>query len=382
MEVDYMGYARSMGQRNPIASGLNQIGETLDQNRAFELREGAQKRQNSLADLQIQQGTASLADKQAQQDAVMGLTGAKTLKDAYAIQMKTELDKQKQAEIMKKQEYGINLFGKVATALKDGTLDEDQASIYYKSQMKLAGIDLGAEGMDITFKKQGAYYSGPVDKTTLFNVNGVPTPYTGEGIIENARIVGLDPQTKQPIYEMGKETKFKEPKADKDGYKFRSRKSGDQFIEEESQDGGKSWKPLSTAPRYKGDEGGGGGGSSSADKRDFRSWTTKLDGLVKAKAAIEKGFDPITGQLIPQTQIQTALSTVNSQIADTENYIKSEHPDSWGKYRKQAPAVKIISGNASKHMALPPQGAKRVQGKQTKDGGAVFQLKDGTYWTP
>src|SRR6185369_4996952 len=61
-DVDYMKYAQYMGQRNPIASGLNDIGQTLDDNQKrqmqmeqLRMQQQSQDRQNRLADMQLSQ---------------------------------------------------------------------------------------------------------------------------------------------------------------------------------------------------------------------------------------------------------------------------------------------------------------------------------------
>jgi len=79
-------------------------------------------------------------------------------------------------------------------------------------------------------------------------------------------------------------------------------------------------------------EGSGGSGGATAEQRGFSQWVTKYDGLMKARASIEKGFDPITGQVIPQTQIETARQTVNDQIAKTERYMQATFPAEWKVY--------------------------------------------------
>jgi hypothetical protein len=110
--VDYLGYAQAMGQRNPIASGLNQIGQTLDQKRAEDmqmqqmlLQQQDRRRRNSLADLQMRQGEmqmqgaqAQLQDQQAQQGARQSLYGVNNPQDAYLAEMKAtqEAAKRKQ----------------------------------------------------------------------------------------------------------------------------------------------------------------------------------------------------------------------------------------------------------------------------------------------
>jgi hypothetical protein len=76
------------------------------------------------------------------------------------------------------------------------------------------------------------------------------------------------------------------------------------------------------------------GGDSKADAKEFRREIGGLDGLYKSRASIEKGFDPITGNIIPQTQIDDAKATIQGQIDSKEQWISSEYPDQWKTYRK------------------------------------------------
>jgi hypothetical protein len=61
-DVDYMKYAAYMGARNPIATGLNDLGDTVDQDRKMKMLEGEGQRRNSLVDLQIKQHQMSVAE--------------------------------------------------------------------------------------------------------------------------------------------------------------------------------------------------------------------------------------------------------------------------------------------------------------------------------
>jgi hypothetical protein len=126
---------------------------------------------------------------------------------------------------------------------------------------------------------------------------------------------------------------------------------------------------------YKGKEGSGGSGGGT-DGKEFRQWTSKLDGLKKSEASIQKGFDPITGQIIPQTQIDAALNTVRSQIADTENYISTEYPDQWKKYRKPAPAQQSNQGKQ-----LDPTTAKQILFDAGGDKEKARQMARGLGFT-
>jgi hypothetical protein len=85
-------------------------------------------------------------------------------------------------------------------------------------------------------------------------------------------------------------------------------------------------------------EGGGRGGGGS-DLKEFRKEVTALNGLYKSRATIEKGYDPITGQVIPQDQITTAKATIQQQIERQEGIMQIEYPDQWAHYTKKESAA-------------------------------------------
>jgi hypothetical protein len=118
--------------------------------------------------------------------------------------------KDREKAMMEKQKFAFDSFTAVSKAVKDGTMPEDEASLYYRHNMKLAGIDLDAAGVKMEFKKQGGYFSGKVTPDALFMVNGKPTPFGSEGIVTKARVVGQDPTTGKPIFEQDEDTTFKE----------------------------------------------------------------------------------------------------------------------------------------------------------------------------
>lgn len=73
--------------------------------------------------------------------------------------------------------------------------------------------------------------------------------------------------------------------------------------------------------------------------KEFRQQTSKLESLYRRKSSIQQGYDPITMQIIPQTQRDAALGTINDAITDSEGYIQSVYPDQWKLYRKPAPTA-------------------------------------------
>jgi len=98
MDVNYLAYADAVGKRNENAAGLNSLSDTLDKDRLFKIQEGAQQRQNSLADIQMRQGNMAVDQGQAEQAALMQATGTTSLADAYGKQMGSAAQDKAQAQ--------------------------------------------------------------------------------------------------------------------------------------------------------------------------------------------------------------------------------------------------------------------------------------------
>jgi hypothetical protein len=84
---------------------------------------------------------------------------------------------------------------------------------------------------------------------------------------------------------------------------------------------------------------GGGGSGGGGDLKEFRKEVAGLNSLYKSRATIEKGYDPITGQVIPQDQITTAKATIQGQIERQEGIMQIEYPGQWEKYTKKERAA-------------------------------------------
>lgn len=319
--VNYLGYAQMMGQDNPTADGLKQLGQTLDQNRALQ-RQGMldqrqfanDQRQNRLSDLQMQQAQMGIDDKMAERGGMQDAYGAANPREMYAKKFKAEQAEKEASAAKERSKFALDTFSKVSEAVKAGTIDEATADTYFHSALKLNGMDLDAQGIKLSFKKQGGYYSGPVTEHSIFMVDGKPVKYGNKGIVEKARIVGLDPQTQEPIYQMDKDTTFKAP-TNENNYKTRNYDKGDQHITEESQDGGKTWKPLATAPRYKP---GTGGKTSHTEFKDVMALRKEFSSLpevkdysmiqaqsLRAKKALEESLKNRSNMPVDQTVITT-----------------------------------------------------------------------------
>lgn len=74
---------------------------------------------------------------------------------------------------------------------------------------------------------------------------------------------------------------------------------------------------------------------SGVDGKEFRQHLSDLESLYGRKASIQRGYDPLTGEVIPQENIDQALATVQTAINDRERYVQSFAPQLWEKYRPQ-----------------------------------------------
>lgn len=105
----------------------------------------------------------------------------------------------------------------------------------------------------------------------------------------------------------------------------------------------------------------------------FRQYKSQLDGLYKAKASVQKGYDPYTGELIPQTQIATALKTIDDQIIRAERYMKAKFPDEWGIYGGADKLPDSTSSNTTpiENSIFPWEKEYGSPSTQTRQGGTM-----------
>lgn len=125
---------------------------------------------------------------------------------------------------------------------------------------------------------------------------------------------------------------------------------------------------TSTAPVVNVHSGDSGKGERE-DRKDFNQWITKLQTLRRQEAGIQKGYDPITGQVIPQTQIDAALSTVRREIANTEGYLAANHGGRWKVYSK---------GSKKETPKQPAKGT--IRGTKMINNKPYFQDAEGNWW--
>jgi len=204
-------------QTNQGLSNLTNTLGTLAQLKRQDQQYADEAPLRSLQMQQAQQGVEqqglTLANLKGQQGAMIGRYGtgaeADPLAGAYTAQAKEQEAAEQQKAQREKQKFAFDAFTKVQDAVKNRLIDPAKAGDFYHTQMKLAGLDLDGAGVKMEFMDRGSYFSGPITPEALFMVNGKPTPYGGNGTIEKARIVGQDPQSGKPIFEMDEHTNFK-----------------------------------------------------------------------------------------------------------------------------------------------------------------------------
>lgn len=111
---------------------------------------------------------------------------------------------------------------------------------------------------------------------------------------------------------------------------------------------------------------------------EVRSLESKADAGFKGQLVIDGVMRSFDGSKESQDALRQLAEARKMELTGNPTYssLVQRHDPQWLKPKPD------IKGDPSKHTALPPAGAKLVPGKQTKTGGAVFQLADGSYWTP
>jgi len=116
-----------------------------------------------------------------------------------------------------------------------------------------------------------------------------------------------------------------------------------------------------------------GGGGESGEEKGFNKWSTKLQAIQGRIASIKKGYDPLTGQAVPQTNIDAAIAQLQPELENTARYMRSKFPNESRTYFGGG------SSNNSGNSGLPhnlPQGATNV----TKRNGKIYFQKDGVWF--
>ena len=111
---------------------------------------------------------------------------------------------------------------------------------------------------------------------------------------------------------------------------------------------------------------------SGVDGKEFRQHLSDLESLYGRKASIQRGYDPLTGEVIPQENIDQALATVQTAINDRERYVQSIAPQLWEKYR---PAMQDTVPQPQQGDGRPP--IQAIFGGGQAQGGQPQQQAQG-----
>lgn len=200
-----------MGVTDPLRGvnqGLASLGQALQYQQKQGMLEEAQKRQNSLADLQMQQSRAAIADTEAKQKGMQTAYGVTTPEAAYTKQYQSEQAAALAKQAAEKQKAVGDVYTRTSSLIEKGVVDPDVATKLFHHDLKGLGVDLSAAGMDFSFKNNAGYFSGPVSPQSLVLIGGKPTPYGASGIAKDWKVSGLTPEG-QPIFEIPKGGEFK-----------------------------------------------------------------------------------------------------------------------------------------------------------------------------
>lgn len=202
--------------------GLQGMQNTMMSLAALKRQESQDARATSLQDLQMKAAQQGVDETNAKRTALIDTYGTNGQADPYSralgfqaqeakMQEEQKLKAEQQKQQMEKSKFAMDLFTKTADAVGKDVMTPEDANTYYRTHMKLNGIDYSDKGVDITFKKHGGYFSGPLAPDALVMMDGKAVPYGGQGVVEKARIAGMDPQTGKPIFQFDEHTTFKEP---------------------------------------------------------------------------------------------------------------------------------------------------------------------------
>jgi hypothetical protein len=130
-------------------------------------------------------------------------------------------------------------------------------------------------------------------------------------------------------------------------------------------------KKVPTAPRQS-------TGTAQREDNNFLSAVNQLDGLYKSRASIEKGYDPLTGQVIKPENLDQAKETINGQIADRERFISGKWSKQWAAYRgspgsqQEQPGEKTLDRETAKKILQQAGGDKEKARQIARRQGYKF----------
>jgi hypothetical protein len=112
--------------------------------------------------------------------------------------------------------------------------------------------------------------------------------------------------------------------------------------------------------------------TSGADEKRFEFWAGKLQSLQGRIASIQKGFDPITGQVIPQTNIDAAIASLSPEVNNTKRYMQTNYPTQYKTYFGNS--GETPQGNPA------PSGQVTAVAVKTVNGLPYYKGSDGNWY--
>jgi len=327
-EPNYMAYAQYMGARNPMAEGMDQISGTLSDIQKRGVEREDRTRRNSLADLQMRRGEmemqgaeAQLQDQQAQQGARQSLYGVNNPQDAYLAEMKAtqEAAKKKQrAEMSAKHLDSIKTYKSLG--MRPEFLTE-----YTKAEM-MKDPELAPMAQYVSFADDTK-----MEITKPFKDGELRNPMNPQEFLPAGtyKVIGTATGNPEQPYQFNKI----EPVEQKAEYKFREYNTGNTTVAEESQDGGRTWKKVSSAPRYKPASGGNGdmGDDVEAWGRAIQEGRANLQdvpnrGTVRSSVIkwVEKnGGADYAGSRAENSAYSSSLTQQQKQLGSMGSFVKN-----------------------------------------------------------
>lgn len=254
MGPNYLQYAQLINQAGDRSGALSQLGQTLDHQQAMDMQRqqmarqtSNDQRQNRLADLQLRAGNLNLAQDRAKSLATIGEYGTGD-REGFENQLAA-------AEGFKAQE---------AKMAVDAQREADQTRQYFQTVKMMKESGATPESITAFSKvalKQNPKYASIADQVAYMDdTKMVITREVGENQLPDPTQPGkFLPPGKYDLEGVAtgdpanpyKFNKIMPAKPQPSEYKSRERIAGNSTIFEESQDGGKTWKQVSTGPRYK-----------------------------------------------------------------------------------------------------------------------------------
>lgn len=259
----------------------------------------------------LSEGALRLSGLNAQKNALVGRYKTEGDADPYGRALALESEqkytaeqgKLQQEQNMAKAKMFMEGYAKFNDGVEGGKIDPDDASKAFRAVLKMADIDMGAAGVDVTFKKgRGGYYSGPITPEALVMMNGQPVPYGAAGTVSKARIVSFGPDGK-PVFEFDEHTTYEPVKETTTKPSTREYEEGDTKYTE-LYDAKGNLTGTKKAPRYKPAPAGGGHGGGQG-KPPFGYRFTANGDLEAIPGGPASPDGKQGGKILPASQLES-----------------------------------------------------------------------------